>query len=121
MINNYSLGTTLGTGFSAKVKLAKDQNNSDVALKIFDLNNPMVDRGLLDLVKTEFQATQSMDHRNIVKYYEYCEKAEYVKKDGKEKVQVAYIAMEPILGGELFEYVDICGPFDEKMSRYFFK
>ena len=62
-----------------------------------------------------------MDHRNIVKYYEYCEKAEYVKKDGKEKVQVAYIAMEPILGGELFEYVDICGPFDERMSRYFFK
>ena len=54
MINNYSLGTTLGTGFSAKVKLAKDQNNSDVALKIFDLNNPAVDKGLLDLVKTEF-------------------------------------------------------------------
>ena len=88
MINNYSLGTTLGTGFSAKVKLAKDQNNSDVALKIFDLNNPMVDKGLLDLVKTEFQATQSMDHRNIVKYYEYCEKAEYVKKDGKERCKL---------------------------------
>ena len=61
-----------------------------------------------------------MDHRNIVKYYEYTENAEYTKKDG-QKTPVAYIAMEPILGGELFEYVDICGPFDERMCRYFFK
>ena len=37
VIENYRLGTTLGSGFSAKVKLAKDQNGSDVALKIFDL------------------------------------------------------------------------------------
>lgn len=39
----YTLGQTLGEGGTAKVKIAKDQNNSDVAVKIFSLNNSEVD------------------------------------------------------------------------------
>ena len=50
MINNYRLGMTLGTGFSAKVKLAKDQNENIYALKIFDLSNPIMENGMLQLI-----------------------------------------------------------------------
>ena len=97
MINNYRLGVTLGTGFSAKVKLAQDQNNNVAALKIFDLSNQMIQTGLLTLIKAEFQATQRLDHPNIVKYYEYNERSILNKEDGQQ-IPVAYIAMEAILG-----------------------
>ena len=83
VIDNYRLGKTLGSGFSAKVKLAKDSNNSDVALKIFDLTNPLNDKHLVELVKQEFMATQKLDHKNIVKYYEFREAAVWRKKSGE--------------------------------------
>lgn len=37
-IDNYKLKETLGSGFSAKVKLATDSQNRECALKIFDLS-----------------------------------------------------------------------------------
>jgi len=55
-----------------------------------------------------------------VKYYEFREAAVWKKKSGKE-MPVAYIAQEPVMGGELFEYVQITGPFSEKLCRFFFK
>ena len=39
----YTLTKTLGTGFSAKVKLAHDKDGKEYAIKIFDLNNEMND------------------------------------------------------------------------------
>jgi len=42
------------------------------------------------------------------------------REDGTEK-PVAYIAMEPILGGELFDYVANSGAFEDKFCRHFFK
>ena len=115
----YTLGATLGSGGTAKVKIAKDQNNSDVAIKIFDLNHSEVDL-ILQMVSNEFNATSEMHHRNIVKYYEFHQNASYVRPDNTEK-KVAYIAMEPVLGGELYDYISVCGPFSERLSRYFFK
>ena len=34
---------------------------------------------------------------------------------------VAYIAQEPVLGGELFDYIFNTGAFDEPICRYYFK
>ena len=39
-IDQYTLEKTLGSGFSAKVKLASDPQGNQYALKIFNLNNP---------------------------------------------------------------------------------
>ena len=72
------------------------------------------------MVKDEFNATSEMHHRNIVKYYEFHENASYIRSNNQEQ-KVAYIAMEPVLGGELFDYINLCGPFSERLSRYFFK
>ena len=43
-----------------------------------------------------------------------------VKKDG-QVVPVAFLAMESINGGELFDYVAHTGAFSEPVCRYFFK
>ena len=71
-------------------------------------------------MKKEVESTQKLDHQNIVKYYEFQEKSTQNKKSG-EKVPVAYIAQEPVLGGELFDYVANTGPFSEEICRYYFK
>ena len=39
-LDNYSLGRTLGEGFSAKVKLGTRDDGQEFALKIFRLDNP---------------------------------------------------------------------------------
>ena len=43
-----------------------------------------------------------------------------VKDSGAEK-RIAYIAMEPIMGGELFDYVANSGNFEPKFARHFFR
>ena len=43
-----------------------------------------------------------------------------VKKDGNH-VNVAYIVLELIPGGELFDYVANSGPFSERIIKYFSK
>ena len=39
-LDSFSLQQTLGRGFSAKVKLARNQENQEYALKIFNLEDP---------------------------------------------------------------------------------
>ena len=62
---------------------------------------------------------KNFDHKHIVKYYTFKEEATFIKTSGKE-ARVAYIAQEPVLGGELFDYVAIGGAFSEKICRYYF-
>ena len=56
-IDGFTLSKTLGSGFSAKVKLAHDANNDEYALKIFDLTNPVNSKKAVDLLKKEVEAT----------------------------------------------------------------
>jgi serine/threonine protein kinase len=119
-IDQYTLEKTLGSGFSAKVKLASDPQGNQYALKIFDLNNPQNSGKAMELLKKEVESTQKLDHHNIVKYYAFKENSTQKKKSG-ETVPVAYIAQEPVLGGELFDYVANTGPFNEEICRYYFK
>ena len=56
-IDGFTLTKTLGSGFSAKVKLAHDANNDEYALKIFDLTNPVNSKKAVDLLKKEVEAT----------------------------------------------------------------
>ena len=55
-----------------------------------------------------------------MRYFDWNTDAEYVKEDGRKK-RVAYIAQEPIMGGELFAHIYHTGVFTEEQCRYFFK
>ncbi len=72
------------------------------------------------MTESEYGAQSSLDHNNIVKYYEYKASANKVGRNGNSK-DVAYIVQELITGGELFDYVANAGAFKEAECKYFFK
>ena len=72
-IDGYAISKTLGSGFSAKVKLATDGANNEYALKIFDLTNPRNNKKALDLLKKEVEACNKLQYKHIVKYHEFKE------------------------------------------------
>ena len=119
-LDNYTLGKTLGSGFSAKVKHGIADDGSEYALKIFRLDNPQFNGKAFKLLKEEVAATTQLDHNNVVKYFEFKERSVMTKSNGTS-VEVAYIAQEMISGGELFDYVANSGPFKEDVCKYFFK
>jgi serine/threonine protein kinase len=119
-LDHYYLTKTLGAGFSAKVKLAHKDDGSEYAIKIFDLSNSQNNAKFMNLLRDEVEATMKLNHQHIVKYHEFNEASIMKKANGKEAT-VAYIAQEPIMGGELYQYVNSTGAFSEKICRYFFK
>ena len=119
-IDGFRLIKTLGSGYSAKVKLAEDAEGDKYALKIFDLTNPDISREAMKLIQTEIEATKKLDHKHIVKYYKFEDTAVWHKKNGTD-LPIAYIVQEAVLGGELFEYVFNNGAFSEPICRYYLK
>jgi len=108
-LDGFTLGRTLGSGFSAKVKLGTSQDNQEYALKIFRLDNPQFNDKAFKLLKEEVEATTQLEHRHVVKYFEFKESAIMHKKNGQQ-IEVAYIAQEMI-----------AGPFSEEICKYYFK
>ena len=81
-LDGYTLGATLGTGFSAKVKRATDQNGNEFALKIFDLANPNFNQRAFKLLREEVEATTKLSHENVVHYHDFKEEATLTKANG---------------------------------------
>ena len=75
------MGTTLGAGYTAKVKIAINPEGQEFAVKIFDLSKANVAQ-LMTWAQSEFELTRENDHKHIVKYYEFCENRTLTKKDG---------------------------------------
>ena len=67
----------------------------------------------------EVDVYKNLDHANIVKFYEFKEKATKVKSNG-QNVAVSYIVLELISGGELFDYVALQA-FAPEVCRYYFR
>ena len=120
VIDEYKVSKTLGEGFSAKVKLAEGPDGKQYALKIFDLSKESNNKNAMRYMKEEVQMTMNLSHKNIVKYHNFKEDAVLQKADGHE-AKVAYIAQEPVLGGELFDYIANGGEMSEPICRYYFK
>ena len=59
-----------------------------------------------------------LSHPNIVRLFDFKQDALMVKSNG-EQVRVAYIALELMEGGELFDYVAL-KHFDQPTCRYVF-
>lgn len=50
-LDGFTLGRTLGSGFSAKVKLGTSQDGTEYAIKIFRHDNPAFNRSAFNLLK----------------------------------------------------------------------
>ena len=61
-IDGFTVGRTLGSGFSAKVKLGTALDGTEYALKIFRLDSPNFNEKAFKLLKEEVEATTSLDH-----------------------------------------------------------
>lgn len=107
----------MGEGFSAQVKLAtSDEDGRQYAIKIFDLQNEQFNERAFRLLKQEVEATNELEHKNIVKYLEFKEEANLTKRNGEVK-RVAYIVQELVEGGELFDYIIDDGAFSEPIVK----
>jgi len=118
-LDGYSLHQTLGSGISAKVKLGKDAQGNSFAIKIFDKANARNDARTLQLLQLEVDTISKLNHPHMVNLTSFKEEAELVKRDGRKK-RVAYIVLELITSGELFDFVSSTGPFTEVQARHFF-
>jgi serine/threonine protein kinase len=123
LIDDYLCHKTLGAGISAKVKLATHLHSQQkVALKIYDKSNPLNEENALKTIYTEVEALSILNHAYLVKVIEYKEDAIW-KKTNHEKlvlIRVAYVVLELINGGMLFDYIAL-ESFDEKICRFYFK
>jgi serine/threonine protein kinase len=61
-----------------------------------------------------------LKHPFLAGFVGFSESSVKIRADGKE-VQVAYLALEHISGGELYNHVFFTGAFDEKICRFYFK
>ena len=91
-----------------------------MALKIFRLEDPTQRQKKLALAEHEHKIVQHFgSSENIIRYHELNADAEETLANIKRPV--AYIAMEPVNGGDFFDWVAFSGaPFGEEITRYFF-
>lgn len=114
----YNIIKPLGEGASCKVKLACDtRNGTKVALKLM---NDIKDPEIHNLMKTEIQIMEGLNHPNVIRQHEYGT-ADYMRADGSVKRKCEYIVLEIAKGGELFDYVANSGELSEDEARYYFR
>ena len=89
----YTMGKLLGSGSFGKVILAKHKldNSQQVAIKMLRTKDPRLE---LQKIQLETRILQSLDHPNIVKYYETLFGREYI-----------YIVMEYCSGDKFVDYI----------------
>ncbi|XP_953450.1 serine/threonine kinase, putative [Theileria annulata] len=93
-LKGYTIGTTLGVGSFAKVKLGVDKSNGkQVAIKIIDKSR-MATMGLIGKLSREISALQGSYHRNIIQLYDIVDTPDTI-----------FLIMEYVDGGELFDYI----------------
>lgn len=75
-------------------------------LKIYDLSNPDTIAMKIDSFKNEVQVYQNLSHPNLVTYFKSKPDAIWFGQDAKQ-TQVAYLVLEYVRGGQLFDYTNI--------------
>jgi serine/threonine protein kinase len=69
---------------------------------------------------TEIESMRGLKHDNIVNMIEYRTNAVIEKPNGRKNT-VACIVLELSSGGEVFDYVKVCGGFNERVCRFYFR
>lgn len=118
-IDQYVCIKTLGQGAFGKVKLAKNKGGQLCALKIYPKDSPNVTEQSLKTLQDEAQAYMNLDNKHIIRMLEFKVDAVWKKSSGKE-IPVAYMVIEYVSSGELFDYV-ADERFSPSICRYYLK
>ena len=117
--NKFTCIQTLGSGAQAKVKLARDNQNKQVAIKIFKLDQTNNDSPAMRAIEAEVSAYKALMHPNIVQLYDFVPEAFQVHPDGREE-RVAFMVMEYVSGGSLINFL-LLRKFEPPITRFYFK
>ena len=101
------------------MKLATTADGQQFALKIFEKTNVANSAIALKTLEQEVAVYKNLDHKYMVRLVDFKNDAKWVKSDGRV-LAVAYMVLEFVQGGELFDYVSL-GAFTEPVARYYFK
>ncbi|KAJ3442999.1 protein kinase [Anaeramoeba flamelloides] len=110
-IGPYYLGSTLGNGSFAKVKLGTHcETNEKVAIKIIKKENISLEPEMMSKVRREIAVQKLIKHPNVLRVYDVYETSEFL-----------YIVLEYISGGELFDYIVKKGSLPRDEARVCFQ
>lgn len=74
----------------------------------------------INLMNNEIKYMRKLDHENIIRLKGHGHD-QTLKQEGKTDEKVHFMALEPCMGGELFDFIAESGRFSDKVCRYFFK
>lgn len=63
---------------------------------------------------------RNLEHPNIIRFMDVLPEARYIKRNGDQQI-VRALVLEYAEGGELFDYIAMCGRFPEKIARAYFQ
>jgi len=73
----------------------------------------------LKTLRQEVDVYKNLKHPFMVQLFDFKEQAEQIKSDGR-KCSIAYMVLENVTGGELFDFAAL-GAFSEPVCRFYFK
>lgn len=101
----------LGTGTYGKVYLGTNSANRDIKVAIKTLSKRKLTEKQIEEIKDEIKILQSLDHPNIIRYFETFENEKFL-----------YLVMEYCEGGELFDKLTQTDePFTEQEAAQIMK
>ncbi|RKP19119.1 Pkinase-domain-containing protein, partial [Rozella allomycis CSF55] len=111
-IEKYSIGKTIGSGSTGKVKLGIDTTTGErVAIKIIMRDNEIKSMTAREVrIQREVVLMRLMDHPNIVKFHDI------VATD-----DLYFMISEYINGGQMLDFIIAHGKLREKQARRFFR
>ena len=119
-IGKYYLGHKLGFGQHSKVRIAM-KGNEKFALKYIKLiKTPENNEHYKKLIFNEANVMRQLNNPHILKLYDFNYNGVYIKPNGK-LIPVAYIVIELLPKGELFDYIAIKERLPENFGRFYFR
>ena len=102
--DDYSFGKILGKGHFGIVRKAYSKADPQFIVAIKSIEKRKVSKNI-DLLRNEVEILSSLDHPNIIKFY-----------DSYEDTRFLHLVTEFCSGGELFDYVITKGRYSEKKA-----
>lgn len=122
-VDDYLILKTLGTGLTAKVKLARHKKSGEIfALKMVDETKlGQKDRDdLFKSLKNELHLLEGINHPNIIKVFDIQQSRVYHSNNSKKTV--SYAVLEYASKGELLDVLMYSGdPMQENTCRFYFQ
>jgi len=120
MMGPYVIGHTLGEGGFSKVKLGVNkQTGEKVALKLLHSSKLALNESSKKQVEAEILAMSKVQHPHVIRLKHVEWQAKYTKKNGTTQ-DVMLVVLELATGGELFEFLQHTGSFEEAVARTYF-